>query len=78
MILELGLLLLATKIGNRGVNDWELQGPGHAFVSFGSHERDLLHTSILYYLRYLISQHIHTYTASQNIFSLVNFRALKA
>jgi|GEM_PF-1906310 hypothetical protein len=35
------------------------KGPGHAFVSFGSHERDLLHTSILYYLGYLISQHIH-------------------
>jgi hypothetical protein len=29
------------------------KGPGHDFVSFGSHERDLLHTSILYYLRYL-------------------------
>jgi hypothetical protein len=35
------------------------KGPGHGFVSYGSHERDLLHTSILYYLRYLISQHIN-------------------
>jgi len=34
MILELGLLLLATKIGNRGVNDWESQRPGTCFCLF--------------------------------------------
>ena len=33
MILELGLLL-ATKIGNRGVNDWESQRPWACFCLF--------------------------------------------